>query len=544
MNDLRFVFRFRDLVAKTIEAHQEIIDTRQACWWGWWKRPWEDKRADIWEALKSATPSTPVAIGLFDSGHDRVYRALVIGVVPPVDGELTPLAKTERNLVPAYYRDSPFSRAWMKLKSIEPMADFFGNYSFAKAPDLPNYRPETLNRFVDKKIVDPSELRGMDTTIWEVRPAKPSDPDDKIILSTQALTAAVAPDVVRCRSNRILHITDPHFGVDKSRGQHVWRLESEVGKTPANTLTMALTAAIGPTKIGAVIVTGDLTFMGGPDEFTEARHSLNRLLGLLDLNTDHLIVIPGNHDIQWSTNASYSDDAAVMAAPREAKQNYIDFYNKLFRHPPSDHLAMGRRLLLPSGLTLEIGGLNSSSLATGKQFLAGMGKIDEAAFEEVQQGLEWHESTTAALRILAIHHHLAVTEDVEPAGGYPQGYGMAVDAVRIQRLAAKNRVQLAIHGHKHRAFLWRSSVYELPEHASPDYKLGEISIIGGGSAGSVETESDSNYFNLLDFSPAAMTVEMFRSKAKGRFDHMKTFRAPFGRFDDGGLRLLDWEFVA
>ncbi|WP_426256796.1 metallophosphoesterase family protein [Sphingomonas sp. DC2300-3] len=545
-DDLQFLFRFRDLVAKTIDSHQSVIKTHGATWWGWWKRPSEDNRAEVWHALAKATETNPIAVGLFDSGGGRVYRALVTGIIPPEEhGELVK-PPADRDLVPSYYRESPFSRAWMRLTHIEPMNEFFGHYSFRKAPDLPNYRKELLQRFVNKKITESSELRGMDTTIWEIRPSIATDPSDKILLTTHALSAAVTGEVVRLKSNTILHITDLHFALDRFRDHHVWRLESEVEET-ANTLSSALKAGIGIKQIGGVIVSGDLTFLGSAAEFDEALNSLNKLLGLLDLAPDHLIVVPGNHDIQWSTNGNYAPGEKVTAAPAEAKKNYEAFYERLFQHPPSKHLAMGRRWLLPSGLTLEIAALNSSSLQTGKNFLAGMGRIDEASLEEVRIGLGWPAASdsqlSGALRLLAIHHHLAVTEDIEPDSGFPQGYGMAVDAVRIQRMAAKHRVQLALHGHKHRAFLWRSSVYDLPEHASTNYKLGEISLIGGGSAGSKETEGASNYFNLLDFSPAGLDVLMYRARAKGSFERFKTFRAPFGRFEDGGLKLEDWSVV-
>lgn len=547
--DLRFLFRFRDLVAETVKRHQEVIEQHGSAWWGWWKRPSEDNRADVWNALKAATPDEPITVGLFDSGGHFVYRAKVIGVIPPADehAELMP-PPADKDLVPAYYRESPFSRAWMRVSSIELMPEFFGRYSFAKAPKLPNYRQDLLNKFVGKKIVDASELRGMDTTIWELRPSRPNDPGETILLSTKALGTSVTRDVLQCPSNRVLHITDPHFALGTKRDQHVWRLEDETDHN-GHTLSTAIKGALGEQTIGAVVITGDLTFMGSSEEYNAAKLSLNRLLGLLDLSPDHLIVIPGNHDIQWGTDTAYQADAKVETAPAKAKENYIQFYKDMFAHAPSPHLAMGRRLLLPCGISLEIAALNSSSLKTGKDFLAGMGRIEEAAFEEVRNGLGWPSPSmsvatpTAALRMLAIHHHLAVTEDVEPAAGYPHGYGMAVDAVRIQRLAAENRVQLALHGHKHRAFLWRSSVYALPEFAYSNYKLGEISIIGGGSAGSRETESDSNYFNLLDFGPAAMDVTMYRSRGKGMFTPFKTFRAPFGRFDDGGLKLEDWEEV-
>jgi len=544
--EIRFLFRFRDLVADTIGSHKKIIDDNGDCWWGWWKRPSEDNRAEIWDELNAASVENPIAIGLFDSGSGHAYEALVTEIIRPgADAELLKVpGDSER--VPSYYRESPFSRAWMRLNKIEKIEKFIGHYSFARAPELPNFRPEVLNQFADKKIVDASELRGMDTTIWEIRPSQPDDRSGEILLSTKALTEAVSNDVVQCQSDCILHITDLHFAVGNGkRKQHVWRLESEDGTIPT-TLSGALSGALDGRKIGAVIASGDFTFIGSQEEFDEARIALTKLLGLLDLSTDHLIVVPGNHDIQWTTNEEYTPESEVKEAPDDAKKNYEEFYQKMFQHSPSPHLGMGRRWLLPSGLLLDISALNSSSLQTGKNFLAGMGRIDESSFEEVRTKLGWQNSRdgapnpTRAMRLLVIHHHLAVTEDIEPATGFALGYGMAVDAVRIQRLAAKWRVQLALHGHKHRAFFWRSSVYELPEHASTNYKLGEISIIGGGSAGSKETEGESNYFNLLEFGAKELEVSMYRSKKCGIFEQFKVFQAPFGRYDDGGLKLEDW----
>lgn len=172
---------------------------------------------------------------------------------------------------------------------------------------------------------------------------------------------------------------------------------------------------------------------------------------------------------------------------------------------------MGRRFALPCGITIEACALNSSSLETGRDFLAGMGRIDEGAFAEIAKDFGWANAHTLALRLLVVHHHLALTEDLEPAAGYGKGYGLAVDAVRMQRLAALHGVQLALHGHKHRAFIWRSTVYELPEHAQPEHRLGDLSIIGGGSVGSRETEGASNYFNVIGVEPGKLNLEIFRS---------------------------------
>lgn len=551
--NIDFLFRFRDLVAPTVEEHQKIIKKHGVCWWGWWKRPSEDSRQPVWTELENAIRSKKSQqIGLFDSGTDNVRFATVVEIVRPreEDGStvLRDVPDGEHDLIPSYYRNSPFSRAWLKLAKIgDPVNNFFGNYSYAEAPSLPNYTPVTLEKFNGKVILSGEELRGMDTTIWKVRPKAPSDSSKPMILGVPALPWAISAEPVKCNSDVVLHITDPHFvapGSGKTRQQHVWRLESEIDDPTKPTLVEAISRALNGKTVGLIVVTGDLTFMGSEEEFEEAKRNLSLLLGLLDLGPDHLVIIPGNHDIVWSTDATYKDKAEVKNAPATAKENYKRFYKDLFRHEPSVHLSMGRRFLLPSGLSLEICALNSSSLSTGEKFLAGMGKIDDASFDKVATDLGWTKPQTLALRILAIHHHLALTEDAEEADGYSRGYGIAVDAVGIQRVAAKHGVQLALHGHKHRSFIWRSSVYELPEQANPQYKLGDLSIIGGGSAGSKETDGFKNYFNLLYFSPVELRLEIWRSIRRRAFSLMQEWQAAL-EIDSkkGRLMLNDWSFV-
>ncbi len=428
--------------------------------------------------------------------------------------------------MPEYYRASPFSRAWMRLRQIEsePL-EFFNRFSFAAVPRLPYYSDTVLSRLQNKVIRSADELRGMDTTVWMVRPRLAEDNDEEIILTIHSLSEPISAKSVDLESNTILHITDPHYGIGTGRAQHVWTLESETSKQIGRpTLVDAIKGAIGNRPIGMVLVTGDLTFTGDRREFDEARMALIKLLGVLQLDPDRLVVIPGNHDIRWTSSETYEEDSEVSEAPEEAKANYEEFYLKLFRHKANATLSMGRRFLLQSGIVLEICAVNSSSLAQGHDFLAGMGRIEESAFEGVANALNWR-SKALSLRVLALHHHLTLTENLESAAEYGRGFGIAVDATRIVRMAAKYGVQLAIHGHKHRAFLWRSAVYELPEHAQPSWALGDLSFIGGGSAGSRTTEAENKYFNLLQIDNSGLNVEMFRASSGGVFEPMSSWTA-------------------
>jgi len=543
---LRFLFRFRNLVGNTIIEHQEVIKTYGSCWWGWWKKPNEDYHKDIWEELADQTSSgAPIPVGLFDSGSGSVYVAHVTKVIlPNPDTDLRPeVPEQEQHLIPSYYRQSPYSRAWIRMTKIEKLGiDFFNNYSFAEAPSLPNYPKEVLNWLRGKKIMDANELTGMDTTIWTIRPSIMDDNKEKIVLTTPSISQPISYDVIKVDHDTILHLSDLHYAVGNNSLKHNWSLE---GINDCNTTMIeAIANAIESSgkKIGLILITGDLTYCGDKKEFDSSLQGINRLLGILNLSKDHLVIVPGNHDIAWTKTGSFDDRSVINQVTDEGIANYKEFYSKLFRHEPNKHLSMGRRFVFPSGLSVEIAALNSSSLEMGKNYLDGMGRINENAFKDVANTLKWtDEDKSAALRLLILHHHLALTENLEPAGAYYKGFGIAADAPRIQRLAAKYGVQLAIHGHKHRSFIWRSTVYELPEYTAKQHRLGELSIIGGGSSGSSETEGSRNYFNLLDVASTGLTLSIFKSENHGIFEEIMKARGLFEfSSKQPGLSLSDW----
>jgi len=293
-------------------------------------------------------------------------------------------------------------------------------------------------------------------------------------------------------------------------------------------------------SVGAVLVTGDLTYVGSPEEFAAAKEGLFYLTnGLLGLGLEHLVVVPGNHDITWSRDDAYNGDREVDTAPEEANANYREFFQNLYLFEASLHLSMARRYIFPGGNLLDVVGVNSSSLEQGKNFLAGMGRVQEPGYKQASQELGWESRRGLALRVLALHHHLALTDNLESASEYRKGFGIAVDAPRIMRMAAHDGVHVAMHGHKHRAFLWRSGVYELPEFTSQQFDLGNLNIIGGGSSGSASTEGNCNFFNLLRVSGCCVDLEMYRSKDHGVFEPFTSWQAPLVS-GEHGLELGPW----
>src|SRR6266487_789271 len=269
---LRFLFRYRDLVADTLPEHRRILDAEGGCWWGWWKRPNEPSRLDIWREIQRETEQGKrVQIGLFHSGTAQVHPATVERVVLPVEnefGQCIPVLPPDNELdaIPAYYRSSRYSRGWMRLVSIaEDPIEFFGSFSYATAPPLPNYPERRLARLDGKRATDADELRAMDTTIWAVRPSLPRDSSERFLSAAPGVDDPVSAQPVVCPGEWLLHLTDPHYAVGLFRNEHQWRLESEDGTSPP-TMVDAINEAIGRSgrRVGAVLVTGDLTYIASP----------------------------------------------------------------------------------------------------------------------------------------------------------------------------------------------------------------------------------------------------------------------------------------
>jgi 3',5'-cyclic AMP phosphodiesterase CpdA len=552
-SDVTVVFRFRDLVAKTIPEHQAIVQgsATKSCWWGWWKRPTEDARTEIWDHLEAQLKSKGEAIvGLFDSGDDDPATCFRLARVtelkrPPAGEHLRnweppQLEPDEQALVPEYYRTSVFSRAWLKIVEFRPPSPLFGRYSYAQPPPLPGIPETELARLADKKVIDSHELRAMDTTIWLLRPTKDGDSTDRFLASSLRFSKPFESLALRVTGDSILHISDLHFAAGEKRKEHVW---DYTGEAKPSTLVDRLVKALHGQQIGAIVVSGDLTFCADPAEFEHAKSALNALAGALGLGPDNIVVVPGNHDVKFADEPKRKTKGADPApkAAVAAEDAYRSFYRDLFRHSPNEHFAMARRFVFPSGLVVEVCGLNSNSLETSRGHLAGIGKVGDGAFETAKQELDWNpEHPSAAFRILALHHHLTLTDDLEEESEYEKGFGTAIDAMKTLREAAKNGVQLVLHGHRHRSFVWRSAVYELPEVAHERWSLGHVSILGAGSCGS-KSVKNGNCFNIIRVQPGGVEVAIYRSLSRGNFARFQSWQAEFSLDSKRGLVMQDWK---
>lgn len=182
----------------------------------------------------------------------------------------------------------------------------------------------------------------------------------------------------------------------------------------------ALVDDLGRTRPDHLIVTGDLTHIGLPDEFRQAQQWLQGIGA-----PDDITVIPGNHDAYTRTRPEQTIDlwTEYMISDQAECQATGIFPSLRIRGPAA---IIGLSSALPTAPFLATGSVDAHQL----QALPSL--LDETA----RRGL---------FRILVIHH--------SPAAGVDKWRKRLTNRSNLQALLARHGAELVLHGHTHRA-IW------------------------------------------------------------------------------------------
>lgn len=241
----------------------------------------------------------------------------------------------------------------------------------------------------------------------------------------------------------------------------------------------------------AIIVSGDLTFAGHPEEYAYALSWLDQLCGACGTQLDSVFVVPGNHDVvrsiagrrtvqalhqsikAVSENALEGTMSGLLNDPEAARLLYEshgpfnDFAGQFFCDllPPERTIAR-RDLRLNDGSTLRLAGLNSafvSSAADAKGELF----VDPAAFQIVRErGVE---------HLVVCHHPFAWLKQAEALKDFLN------DVARIHLFGHEhtNRIELG------RDWVRISASAAHPEKSEPGwepgYNLIELEVQSSGA---------------------------------------------------------------
>jgi calcineurin-like phosphoesterase family protein len=449
-------------VIPTIERHQQTAAENDGkVWWGWWRKGSETDKAEIFKAFKEGV-SLPTDIGLIDrvlepdQWRSKLYAATCHEVVYSPDGSRVPSPKAE--WTPEYYREDE-QPAWVLLSEIREVE-----------------RVQWSGMFLGLKVP-----LGNSTLYW-VEGEKPGQ------------QFPPAPRIVshNTEHSSILHLSDIHFGAE-----HAFKVDRN---TPGPTMVGAVLDALRTVDvdIGAVVISGDFITKADPEPYLhEAPKQITKLMEGLGLDKyHHLLVVPGNHDIDLvNADVNYTQE-----------ENYKEFLRHLFeRSDTMEDLEQGLRLSCADGWRLTFVGFNS--VKPREAVFADYGYVGRNRVDTMFRELEDADSEAHGLIFAVMHHHLLPVEPmVTPERD--RKASITLDAGELLEVFQAQRVDAVLHGHQHTPFLGRGD-RSRRDAGKMVGELGEtIWVLGAGTAGRLLPAGRRHSFSVYTPTEAGLRVRV------------------------------------
>ncbi len=297
---------------------------------------------------------------------------------------------------------------------------------------------------------------------------------------------------------RLLHITDLHFrSAPNLHDAPDYKLPprelEDLLVTPdrADTFLRTATDLFRDNPPDAIIVSGDIVDKGGtdrpptgPDEFSRASKFLKDLATSLGVSYAKVLVVPGNHDIDWTTHGperfnNYLEAVTDFASPHHLRGQTLA--------PVSITLANGHfeaeiTLLaspLQSGVRAPWDGDLRRSVSDQLERENLADDIDEANIADIAVlGTDQRDYLASqrdrlpdGIKIAVLHHHLLPHHQIEFTA-----FETVVDAGATIDSLIDGRFDLVLSGHKHLRRLQRLT---LPNSGSIDHYSGPSLFIQG-----------------------------------------------------------------
>ena len=264
----------------------------------------------------------------------------------------------------------------------------------------------------------------------------------------------------------VLHLSDLHFSEDTEADQ--WHTQ----------LLLDLRDQMQIRELSAVVISGDITNHATVEQFGFARNFLQQLCESFCIRKQRLIIVPGNHDVNWTLTDHGQDGFSPFAM----------FHQQLTgtAYPPS--AAAQTTLLHLADLKLLVLGLNSAwKIDRAHPSRAG---LHAGAFGKALGSLLKNEEYQKCNKLAVWHHPPA--ELTAKAG---------LDGAVLEQLAQAG-FRLILHGHIHRS---DNALFRYYRQSS----VGGLEILTAGTFGAPTHELVSGYpfqYQVLEFRGDILTV--------------------------------------
>ncbi|MCC2643934.1 MAG: hypothetical protein K0S45_4347 [Nitrospira sp.] len=497
------LLRFRDLTpgVNTISTHNEIANAKGRVLWGWWKKPLElMPDPGLTNLATDLRPDSKVF--LVDSATAKIYRVNLLRIHFVPGGKEQP--PPEPDLCPGYYR-TQLLPAWFEIGKIEEnpleiscLASYVFSHNNRSAPK------QSAAALPDSAIGQPVldiDFLDSNLSLWLI-----VDTDEVGIRGRSSLVKGLSRGVWPIKGSYAIHLSDLHFGP-----QHVFRNQLATNRNlhiAKESLLEALlqdleAIHISDSDVALILVTGDLTWSGDPHEFANALDFFQSLCRKLGLHSSQLIIVPGNHDIEWVKGKGEIDDNAEL--------NYFNFCKEFYGVTPEKSFLRIHRFVI-NGTKVSVVALNSCRIESREN--AGLGFVGRDQLGECQRFLN-NNRDDGEIRLALIHHHLLPVNYIEGMDWETKKVSLTLDADAVLRCLISARVRAVMHGHQHQPFYSsvRRMVPGFVDHfnAGQEFLDGTIAVIGGGSIGADRSHLNvigRNSYNIIDLREAHRLVSV------------------------------------
>lgn len=490
------ILKFKDKGTEdTIQSHRNIIGQSGYVWWGWWAKNYENLPQKEFEYVKKQleSGSKTIVFYLYHTKKDILYKAVCEQVIYGNDGIVCPDDNS-----PEYYKDYPV-KVWMKFRDIhETEKEYFvGKYTFLTDSLIDEKHKEkaSLSSFADCKVVDFELFCYQKRTIWFLRNSIKTDNTLPSIGQFTMVMDTIAKDFYKADGTSFLVLSDLHF--TDIENKHAFSLKDDRINLP---LEEVIFKRLKDKKFSGIIIAGDFTWCASEKEFSLAEQFILKLMDKYSIKRSQIILVPGNHDIAFLKDykGDFEKNKIVEVASKEARENYINFYDNIFQiKPKEEFLCSARRILLRNNLPIEIIGLDSNILQQEEDRFVGQGFVGQHQLSYIYTQMELLENCDVySYRILVLHHHI-IPAWYQETPEIDHSYSVLLDSGRLQEFIKKYRIKLVIHGHNHENQFTKITIPASVNSGEEDYTY---HIIGIGSAGAKEVSTaNPNVVGILDF---------------------------------------------
>lgn len=311
-----------------------------------------------------------------------------------------------------------------------------------------------------------------------------------------------------CESFEFIHISDLHFGRDTEKWCDRYDPDRIKNKYPHEKmdlhldLTKSLRSDTSVHSLSACVISGDLVDAGENKEvYKDVFENLTAFSKeWFGDATDRFVIIPGNHDVQWSVRSR--SDKRSADGYKMALASFYDKYDFLFKmYEEFGDFLWDIKLFICKNFKVLICGIDSTLVETSAT--RGIGYISNSQREKIESAIADLKliDDSECIKIAVIHHHVVpILKDITMEGEHKDRPSLTYDSRDFMRWLTKNNFSLVLHGHQHKPFI-------ATEHER-DGNRKELIIAGAGTISKILNDDEdqvstnpNNYFNHIAISP-------------------------------------------